>query len=218
MDMVKVPWAILSLLTLKKNSIFQLLPFLLVYIFREFVKGPYHELWDQNPSVSPLLHSLQHMCISLYHWSVHLLVPKCDLLKESKMGKSVLCNWQARLYLAEHLSHKMATRPTHSLHILILRIVTPKKAKEANTRNWAFSVVAHSLWNSLPTKVHQAPSISELCKAAFYECEYWILIFYLNVVLLVASYRVYWILLYLFHSSLVYELFVYCELPRKWQD
>ena len=81
-------------------------------------------------------------------------------------------------YLAEHVSHKIATHPTCSSQPFILRTWTPKEAKRSSTRSWAFLIVAPSLWNKLSTEVHEVPSLSvsrklskmELYKVAFYWC------------------------------------------------
>ena len=61
--------------------------------------------------------------------------------------------------LSECLSLKISTYPTQISSMGMHRVATPGEAQKSTTHNQAFSVVATSLWNSLPPEVWLAPSL-----------------------------------------------------------
>ncbi|XP_061477607.1 uncharacterized protein LOC133381973, partial [Rhineura floridana] len=64
------------------------------------------------------------------------------------------------VYLTEHLQRHQLCRPTRSATQGLLSIPPTKTARLAGTRERAFSVVAPTLWNSLPQDLRHASSLN----------------------------------------------------------
>lgn len=80
-------------------------------------------------------------------WAIPVVCTAASLL--AKGFHENVPEWQAKVKSATHMTHTSPAR--------MLQVATPREARTSVARRcWAFSVVATSLWNALPVKVHQA--------------------------------------------------------------
>ncbi|XP_061484291.1 cilia- and flagella-associated protein 95 isoform X2 [Rhineura floridana] len=69
------------------------------------------------------------------------------------------------VYLKERLQHHQICRPTRSASQDLLSVPPVKTARLVRTRERAFSIVAPTLWNSLPYDLRRAPSLPSFRQA-----------------------------------------------------
>lgn len=65
---------------------------------------------------------------------------------------------------------------SHSSQSRVLQIITPRKVKSENIKNWSFSFVAPNLWNKGPAGVQQSSSpavFKRLIKSEWFKTAYY---------------------------------------------
>ena len=86
----------------------------------------------------------------------------CKFKKSRLTHKSL--NGLGPHFLAEYLSLRATTHPTHTFRSRTLQAASLREAQKSTTKNWAFSVVATSSWNSLLAEVPPPSTLLEFRK------------------------------------------------------